>query len=238
MSEKAIRQYADLIQEMKDRVVSVVQDNERDTTFCIVDGFLLFTDPAKKDDAFDIIEAEAKEKTARACIARLEELTFELEKEEDAACPELEKERDENETKLFEIGAQAKVAMQNLFDLKLFLPASKDEVKKRRFARAEYIDFPSGLRLPGQMWKTEGYFDEKVWSNYVKAHDWLIDEDGKAKGVDGFQVRPIVDAGIGFTVRWAVDSILAKLGYATPDPQKRICCGEGCCDRGDSSVDL
>ncbi len=38
----------------------------------------------------------------------------------------------------------------------------------------------------------------------------MIGEDGKAKGAEGFQVRPIVDAGIRFTVRWARWSRILK----------------------------
>lgn len=125
--------------------------------------------------------------------------------------------------------------LMDLFDIKLFLPTSKDIAKRRRFSRKPYIDHPSGYRLCGQYWKTEGYFDNVAWPNYQRLHRWLL-SDGTATGEqeDLSNVEHLVkatispevecmywekgdvyvgelDAGVEETLRWAVEIILAKM---------------------------
>lgn len=110
--------------------------------------------------------------------------------------------------------------LMNLFDVKLFLPATKEDAKARRFARRQYTDEESskyfgplktGMRLPGQMWKSEGYFEDVAWDGYCKEYKWLL-EDGKGweNGVDvwwdGLKGEEIEAA-----VKWAVGVILEKL---------------------------
>jgi hypothetical protein len=102
-----------------------------------------------------------------------------------------------------------KASLMSLFNIKLFLPATKDAAKKCRFSRPVYTDQPKGLRLPGQLWKTEGYFDKIVWEQFEKEHAWLIKEDGAKKL--GIRVREKMEADIEETVEWAVDAILAEM---------------------------
>ncbi|KAG0650210.1 hypothetical protein D0Z07_3104 [Hyphodiscus hymeniophilus] len=76
---------------------------------------------------------------------------------------------------------KAREVLMDQFNVKLFLPTSKDQAKKRRFARPCYIDRPDGQRDAGEMWKTEGYFEEVAWAHYEKEHKWLF-RDGNIEG--------------------------------------------------------
>ena len=122
------------------------------------------------------------------------------------------------------INAAAKQDLMSHFDIKLFLPTSKTQAKSRRFARRLYIDAPHGDRLPGQMWKTDGYFNEIAWGNYLKESAWLVEADGVESSSEavnhGVHVRPVMDLGLEDTVRWAVDVILGELGnkVCVPNP--------------------
>ena len=102
-----------------------------------------------------------------------------------------------------------KANLMPLFNIKLFLSATKDAVKKRRFSRPVYTDQPKGQRLAGQMWKTEGYFDQIVWGHFEEEHAWLFTDGGARK--QGIHVQKGMDANIEETVEWAVDSILAEM---------------------------
>ena len=102
---------------------------------------------------------------------------------------------------------EAKNTLMDVFDVRLFLPTAKEVAKRRRFQRATYVDQPEGTRIPGQMWKTEGYFDKVVWENYRKEHAWILG-DLDAEGID---IRPGTDFNIEGTVRWAVDVVLDEL---------------------------
>jgi hypothetical protein len=111
-------------------------------------------------------------------------------------------------------------ALMYNFDIKLFLPTSKDKAKARRFSRNPYIDYPLGGRLGGQHWKTEGYFDGVAWRNYEKLHAWLLSNDTDRPGDEELRgehskngdvhVRGI-DAGVEDTLRWAVNVILGEI---------------------------
>lgn len=65
------------------------------------------------------------------------------------------------------------------------------------------------------MQKTEGYFNDIAWGNYVKECSWLVHEDGVESSAEavkaGVHVRPVMDIGLGDTMRWAVDVILGEL---------------------------
>ncbi|CAG8607972.1 13816_t:CDS:2 [Funneliformis caledonium] len=57
-------------------------------------------------------------------------------------------------------------------DIKLFLKADYDTVKKRR--ETEY-----GKKLLGRRWvDPPNYFDQMVWPNYIKANDHIINRSG------------------------------------------------------------
>ena len=128
------------------------------------------------------------------------------------------------------INAVAKTNLMENFDIKLFLPTSKQQAKKRRFDRHPYIDAPNGERLPGQMWKTDGYFDDIAWGNHIKEHKWLM-EDGNLEGSmessaeavrAGVHIRPKLDADLEDTVRWVVDVILGELGRKVCLPKSHV----------------
>jgi uridine kinase len=102
-----------------------------------------------------------------------------------------------------------KANLMPLFDIKLFLSATKDAAKKRRFSRPVYTDQPKGQRLAGQMWKTEGYFDQIVWGHFEEEHAWICTDDGAKK--QGIHIQKEMDANIEETVEWAVDAILAEM---------------------------
>jgi len=105
----------------------------------------------------------------------------------------------------------------DLFDIKLFLSTKRQVAKSRRFSRSVYQDAPKGGRHPGQMWKTEGYFEGVAWVNYRNEHGFLFQEGDVEKGAlldapGGIFVRSEIDAGIVGTVKWATDVILEELG--------------------------
>ena len=116
------------------------------------------------------------------------------------------------------------------FDIKLFLPTSKETAEERRFVRDCYIDASEGgNRYTGQLWKSHGYFDKVAWANYEKEHAWLfadrlvaggsegpngskvVSDSAKARDA-GVRIRPGMDAGIEETVEWSVRAILSELG--------------------------
>lgn len=108
--------------------------------------------------------------------------------------------------------------LQPLLDIKLFLTTSMQAAKERRMGRVEYRDAPGGLRHPGQMWKTEGYFEYVAWKNHILQHKWLIDYKGNALPtvVDGIgenriMVREPVDASVEDSLKWALECILDEL---------------------------
>ncbi|KAJ8070151.1 hypothetical protein OCU04_000543 [Sclerotinia nivalis] len=113
-------------------------------------------------------------------------------------------------TRMKEERILSKEALMEEFDIKLFLPTSKDVAKQRRMSRFPYVDFPAGGRHPGQMWKSEGYFDEVVWKGYEDSFGWLLKETGK-ECINGVFVRTTVDDTVENTVEWAVDIILEFL---------------------------
>lgn len=111
--------------------------------------------------------------------------------------------------------------LYSLLDIKLFLPTHYTTAKKRRMERLCYVDEKDGgQRKPGQMWKTQGYFEDVAWMHHVCEHRWIVNFDGvprkeervrkvwKEKGVD---VREEVDLGLEETVEWAVGVVLDRL---------------------------
>jgi hypothetical protein len=185
-------------------------------TFCFVEGFLLLVDP--EHPQIPCIERNSPEiqrlanKEAPEIVDRLQSIAKELENEEDGKDVQLEEERENCENHLWNINWLTKATMQQAFDVKLFLPTSKDVAEERRLSRVEYIDSPKGRRVPGQMWKTFGYFRDICWSNHVDNYSWLLDHstdknDAIHKGV---YIRK-VDANIRDTVTWAVMVLMEKI---------------------------
>ncbi|CAG8951821.1 hypothetical protein HYFRA_00005625 [Hymenoscyphus fraxineus] len=96
--------------------------------------------------------------------------------------------------------------LSSLQQIRLFLPTSFEAAKARRLARAPYVDVErGGFRVPGQMWKTEGYFDGVVWRNYGRDCGWLIKGDGGDVG--GVLVRG-EDLGVCESLEWAVEKVV------------------------------
>lgn len=110
-----------------------------------------------------------------------------------------------------------------MLDIKLFLPVSFPTANFRRFSLTNYTQPPFGTRLPGQMWKSQGYFTSVVWPNFRNAHGFLF-QDGDVNGHSlawrsdttwsnpgDIMVREGIDDGLRSTVKWATDAILTKL---------------------------
>ncbi|KAE8444838.1 hypothetical protein EG329_014193 [Mollisiaceae sp. DMI_Dod_QoI] len=196
---------------------------------CFVEGFLLFTDPEgpSNDEQkaaifkelptdFDIYTEQVSLRLKYQSIA---DLTYEIQVTEPNHDEYSEDARSEYEEEIWGKNIEAKYLLQSKFDLKLFLPTNKTTAMARRFSRPEYIDYPAGERIPGQMWKSEGYFENVAWKHYVEEHSWLLDQrevdDVECRFVEkdlkGVYVRPKADAGVEETARWAVDAILHRL---------------------------
>jgi hypothetical protein len=125
-------------------------------------------------------------------------------------------ERTHIEQHIQNINSFCKRGMMEQFSCKLWLTTSEKAAKERRFSRPAYIDTKDGgLREPGQMWKTEGYFGQVAWKNHVEKHEWLVGEnegDGElGRYKDGVHIRA-EDLGVEGTVRWAVGAILEEMG--------------------------
>ena len=74
------------------------------------------------------------------------------------------------------VGKSVLKTLTGLFDIKILLRASYQEAKERRERRNGYVT------LEGFWQDPEGYFDDVVWSGYVREHGWLF-EEGDVEGV-------------------------------------------------------
>ena len=184
---------------------SIASSNNKDAAFpklAFIEGFLLYPDPTKRssaDNKENVDPSKNNDQDAprqRSAILMMDEQLKEYQT----------------------LNLQLKDTLMPNFDIKLFLPLSKEQAKERRFGGERYIDAPEGVRVPGQMWKTDGYFEDVAWANYVRESRWLF-EDGEEcvasalAEAHGVRIRPTVDAGVEETVRWAVDTILKELRY-------------------------
>ncbi|KAL2065221.1 hypothetical protein VTL71DRAFT_2890 [Oculimacula yallundae] len=190
----------------------------------IVEGFLVLapaTEPASVKTSFNISNNKGM---IEVYTMRLEALSAELTAKGDIDTA-LETERDAIEEEIWTINLAAKMHMEGLFDVKLFLDTSKEEAKRRRIERPIYTDAPKGGRLPGQMWKSEGYFEEAVWKGYVESYGWLLEKGGEGEK-DGVVVMPVQNAGAEECLERAVEVILAEMGKIEADARGT---GGGCC---------
>jgi uridine kinase len=120
--------------------------------------------------------------------------------------------------------------LHDTLNIPIFLPTSKTAAKKRRFSRLPYKDPPEGDRVPGQMWMSEGYFEDVAWAGYLEEFGWLLKRlvHGRIPGcrardretwrVDGVWVRDGDDVGVEETLRWAVGLLLEEVRQ----PSKRF----------------
>lgn len=216
---------------MQNRVQLIFRTNEANTDFCFIEGSFLYKNPADAVNDSSRLTSDQREARAQQHMDDLNDLTSEIEQEGGVGSDEQWAIRAKIEKAINDCSDLAKGMMQTMMQIKLLLPTSKEIVKARHFAQKTHIDSPAGERVAGQMHTTDGYFESVVWNNWTKGHDWLPTD---ADYYPGIYVRPVIDAGIDFTVRWAVDTILRDLGYDVADPQEKRCCGEGCCERGRS----
>ncbi|KAF7856037.1 hypothetical protein EAF04_009993 [Stromatinia cepivora] len=163
-----------------------------------VEGFLLFSKSMPPNDE----SLELSENTGK--------LSAEVSRDLQTRVKEEVKLKEREMTRMKEERISSKEALMEEFDVKLFLPTSKDVAKQRRMSRFPYVDFPAGGRHPGQMWKSEGYFEEVVWKHYEDSFGWLLKEIGE-ENINGVFVRNTVDDTVENTVEWAVDIILEFL---------------------------
>jgi hypothetical protein len=197
---------------------------------CFVEGFLLFTDPIgpTHDDqklkifrelpaTYDIKTEQVNMRTLYQLIAALTR-KLEVNQTEDNIAFEA---REKVEEEVWGRCIQAKYLLQSKFDAKIFLSTSQNTAMKRRLSHPNYIDYPEGQRLPGQMWKTYGYLENVAWKNHMDEHNWLTegptvspDEEccfEKADEWKGIHILRKLDAGVEEILRWAVDAVLHSL---------------------------
>lgn len=100
-------------------------------------------------------------------------------------------------------------------DCRLFLRLSHEEARRRRLGRPSY-----GVKATkeGEFWKTEEYFEEVVWRNYVEMHGELFrggDVEGKADGEvcgeRGIAMQEEINGDMSRTLKWAVDVVVDGL---------------------------
>ncbi|QSZ35279.1 hypothetical protein DSL72_008148 [Monilinia vaccinii-corymbosi] len=196
---KLVERYSGVIAAMRKRVEERLASTSVDyiNGWVFVEGFLLLSKSMPSDDrslAFDELE-----EGICAEIKRQRQLQPKVDEE---LMREMERIREER--------APSNEALMQEFDVKLFLPTSKEVARHRRLSRFPYVDSPAGGRLPGQMWKSEGYFEEVVWKGYENSFDWLLKDTGKGN-VNGVFVRSTLDDTVENTVEWAIDIILEAL---------------------------
>lgn len=226
-----IVEHASLVEEMQNKVQSAFRTNETNTDFCFVEGSFLYKNPANAVNDSSRFTADQREARAQQHMDVLNDLTSEIEEDGGVGSDEQWAKRAKVEKAMDKCNDVAKGMMQTVMQIKLLLPTSKEVAKDRHFAKKPYIDGPAGKRVDGEMCTTDGYFESIIWENWTKEHDWLPTD---ADYYPSIYVRPVINAGIDFTVRWAVDTILQDMGYEVADPQAKQCCGEGCCERGRS----
>lgn len=96
----------------------------------------------------------------------------------------------------------------NLLDARLYINVTPEMSCRRRFARQPYMDPPLGTRMPGQMWKTLGYYFDVARANFY-AYDMLPDG----------MVKQLVQANL---VEDALREILLKMKLAEQTARHRF----------------
>ncbi|PHH82824.1 hypothetical protein CDD82_4696 [Ophiocordyceps australis] len=114
----------------------------------------------------------------------------------------------------FLLYAPSVAALKPYLDIKFFLRASRANAKLRREARDGYATLEGFWKDP------PGYVDKIVWPCYVDEHSWMF-QDADVQGPyrhdvlrsEGICVldQDAVDADIGDTLTWMVDTLLEKL---------------------------
>jgi hypothetical protein len=241
-------QYGELINTMKEQVRELfVQSADschikksKLPKMVIIESFLLLSDPAI------ISLGDSNPNTTRLLqvfhtfLQKMQYLSTRLADRGDID-EELEQEREGHEKNIQTINSVCKRGMMEHFDCKLWLSTSEHAAKTRRFERVAYLDrSEGGMREPGQLWKTEGYFDQIAWMNHLDSHKWLIGEGGCDEIVSelgaykaGIHLRA-QNLRVEDTVRWAVGIILDEMkklsGLGEKGDGGKAACGscDGC----------
>jgi hypothetical protein len=238
-------EYGELINAMKEQVreffiqsaASCHTEKLKLPKMVIIESFLLLSDPAI------ISLGDSNPNTTRLLqvfhtfLQKMQYLSTRLADRGDID-EELEQEREGHEKNIQTINGVCKRGMMERFHCKLWLSTSEHAAKSRRFERAAYLDrSEGGLREPGQLWKTEGYFDQITWTNHLDSHKWLIGEDGGDEIVSelgaykaGIHLRA-QDLRVEDTVRWAVGITLDEMkklsGLGEKEDSGKVAC-RGC----------
>ncbi|GAB7350115.1 hypothetical protein MBLNU459_g0780t1 [Dothideomycetes sp. NU459] len=77
--------------------------------------------------------------------------------------------------------------MREKLNVKLFFRTSRATAKLRRFGRYGEGAAPEGSE---EFWKTESYFENCVWPNYVKEHAFMFPEGDVEASIDVLTVLP------------------------------------------------
>lgn len=224
--------YADLIKQMRDNVreflgqssSSCPIDSVKLPKIQIIEAFLLFSDPSTILSSYaNTSHISRLLRVFHSFLRQLEDNSAKLAQNGHIGSY-FENERRHIEQHIQNINSFCKRGMMEHFSCKLWLTTSEKAAKERRFSRPAYIDTKDGgLREPGQMWKTEGYFDQVAWKHHLGKHEWLVGEnegDGElGRYEEGIHIRA-EDLGVEGTVRWAVGAILEEMGKLAKNKQK------------------
>lgn len=104
--------------------------------------------------------------------------------------------------------------MREIFDIKLFLRAEAEAARIKRFEKPAY----AAAGAEHDFWRTQNYFNQTVWPNYVHEHKSLF-EDGDVEGRPLFDLcdkldivmQPQLYMNAEQILRWAASSILSAL---------------------------
>jgi len=132
-------------------------------------------------------------------------------------------------------------AVERALDVKLFLHTTKPTAAARRFRRRCYTDADTLLgdddeaacpdrRVPGELWKARGYFDDVAWPEYEACHTRFVNgmiggAHGTPPPVEGVHVCA-EGMSIGDTLLWAVQTILEGLAAREEEWREKWRLGE------------
>lgn len=102
--------------------------------------------------------------------------------------------------------------LMSLFDLPILLRGSFKVLKYRRESRSGYVTLEGFWKDP------DGYFEDCVWPEYVRAHNHLFAEgnvEGKAKEAVGVVIGEELDSDLDSSFSFVVESLLEVTTEAT-----------------------
>ena len=88
------------------------------------------------------------------------------------------------------------------------------EARRRRLTRPSY----GAEAKEGEFWKTEDYFENMVWRNYVEQHADLFEYGNVSGSIDrkmcserGIALQEAMNVEMGETLSWAVNIVISLL---------------------------